>query len=292
MNRYKITFNNGQTLLLYKPTQSDINISLYENDFGGIQSITPYANTSHLEYITKIKQQSEFLGYDSHNHEIYKCPYYKGYLIIQFAKDPNDNTYYDYAQYTEYKDRRLIEPITKTMSTPEKVYSLILQKYPQYIIYSHIYYGEPKLSKPKELKGINQICSVDFITNRCKTPIFIKNNDLWIKHSDYFSSEWRPPEGERIDMPTTYYLKKYFNKTISNKFVYPDGWGSIILRNEAWIQIKNIIPIVKTESYINVAKTILKLQTKDNYSSHDLNSFNCEWCNYWGDVIKEVQKSV
>ena len=289
MNRYKITFNNGQTLLLYKPTQSDINIPLYENDFGGIQSITLHTDTSHLEYISKIKQQSKFLGYDTHNHEIYKCPYYKGYLVIQLAKDPDDNTYYDYAQYMEYKDNRFIEPVTKTMSTPEKVYNLISIKHPEYIIYSHRYYGEPKLSRPKELKGIKQLCSVDFIPKKCRTPIFIKDNDLWIKHSDYFSSEWRPPEGERIDMPLSYYVNKYLHRKVGEKFVYPDCWGSIVLRNEAWIQIKDIIPMIKTESHINVARTILKLQAKDNYSPHDLDSFCCEWNNYWENVIKEVQ---
>lgn len=290
MNRYKITFNNGQTLLFYKPTQSDINTQLYENDFGGIQSITLLTDTSHLEYIAKIKQRSEFLGYDAHNHETYKCPYCKGYLIIQFAKDPNDNTYYDYAQYIEYKDNRFIEPVTKTMSTPEKVYALISQKYPEYIIYSHRYYGQPKLSKPKELKGIKQLCSVDFIPKKCKTPIFINDNDLWIKHSDYFSFIWRPPVGEKIGMPISYYLKKYFNKDKKEKFIYSDGWASIVLRNEAWIQIKDIIPMIQTEASTNIAKMILKLQSKDNYSPHDLNLFNCEWNNYWENVIKEVQK--
>lgn len=290
MNRYKITFNNGQTLLLYKPTQSDINISLYENDFGGIQSITLHTDTSHLEYIAKIKQQSEFLGYDIHNHEIYKCPYYKGYLIIQFAKDPVDNTYYDYAQYTEYKNYRFIEPVTKTMSTPKKVYKLISLKSPEYIIYSHRYYDEPKLSRPKELKNIKQLCSVNFIPKKCKTPIFIKDNDLWIKHSDYFSFIWRPPIGEKIDMPISYYAKKYLNKNKKEKFVYPDGWGSIVLRNEAWIYIKNIIPMIQTENPTNVTKTILKLQIKNSYSLHDLDSFNCEWSYYWENVIKEIRK--
>ena len=95
MNRYKITFYNGQSLLLYKPSMNEINTSLYEHDFGGIQSITPYTDQSHEEYITKIKQQSEFIGYDR-QYETYKCLYYKGYLIIQFVKDNSDNTYYDY----------------------------------------------------------------------------------------------------------------------------------------------------------------------------------------------------
>ena len=287
MNRYKITFYNGQSLLLYKPSMNEINTSLYEHDFGGIQSITPYTDQSHEEYITKIKQQSEFIGYDR-QYETYKCLYYKGYLIIQFVKDNSDNTYYDYTQYQEYKNNRIINPITKTMSTPEKVYKLILIQYPQYIIYSHRYYGEPKLSKPKELKRINPIGKAIYIPKHCEPQIFIKDKDVYIKHTDYFSYIWSPPEGERIDIPLSYYAEKYFNKNRKNKFVYPDCWGSIVLRNEAWILLKDIIPLMETENSILVSKNILQMQRYDNYSSIDTNN-ECEWLNFWENVCLSVK---
>lgn len=48
--------------------------------------------------------------------------------------------------------------------------------------------------------------------------------------------------------------------------------------------------MIQTEASTSIAKMILKLQSKDNYSPHDLNLFNCEWNNYWENVIKEVQK--
>ena len=51
-----------------------------------------------MKYINKIKERSEFLGYQR-KYEIYKCPYYKGYMIIRLMKDDEDNTYYDYADY-------------------------------------------------------------------------------------------------------------------------------------------------------------------------------------------------
>lgn len=291
MNRYKLIFNSGKQLLLYGKCQPDLKISSLEDILGKVQSVELYTDTSHLEYISKIKQQSEFLGYHR-NREVYKCPYNKGYLIIQFSKDPEDNIYYDYAQYMEYKAHRFTEPILKTVSTPKEVYNLISQGCPEYIVYSHRYYGEPKLSKPKELKGVKQICSVDFIPNKCKTPIFIKDNDLWVKHSDYFSSVWRPPTGERLDMPMSYYAKKYFNKNKNEKFIYPDCWGSIILRNEAWILIKNIVPIIRTELSTKTARTIMELQVKNKYSPSDLDKLNCEWNNYWGRVVNEIQNII
>lgn len=98
MNRYKLTFNNNQTLLLYAKSQDKLNIKLYENDFGGIKSIEQYTDTTYMKYINKIKERSEFLGYQR-KYEIYKCPYYKGYMIIRLMKDDEDNTYYDYADY-------------------------------------------------------------------------------------------------------------------------------------------------------------------------------------------------
>ena len=158
------------------------------------------------------------------------------------------------------------------MSTPEKVYKLILIQYPQYIIYSHRYYGEPKLSKPKELKRINPIGKAIYIPKHCEPQIFIKDKDVYIKHTDYFSYIWSPPEGERIDIPLSYYAEKYFNKKKKNKFVYPDCWGSIVLRNEAWILLKDIIPLMETENSILVSKNILQMQRYDNYSSIDTNN--------------------
>ncbi len=295
MKRWKITFADTFTdvftknseLLLYSKDKPVIDPDVY----GKIQSIKPYTDTSHQGYIDKIKQQSEFIGYDRHNHEIYKCNYYKGYLIIQLAKDKEDNTYYDYAQYMEYKYGRFINPITKTMSTPKKIYELITLQYPEYIIYSHRYYGEPKLSKPNELKGIKSIGSATFIPNKCNPQIFIKDNDVYIKHTDYFSSSWRPPIGERTDMPLSYYLNKYFSKKKKDKFVYPDCWGSIVLRNEAWILLKDIIPMIQTENEVFVAKKILQLQkSSDKYSS--IGSDNeYEWIRFWENVCRCVKEN-
>lgn len=287
MNRYEIIFENGKTLLLYKKQQSDINTSLYERDLGKIKSINLYKDTSHEKYIELIKQQSEFIGiYNSR--EVYRSEYYKGYLIIQLAKDPEDNHYYDYADYLEYVNNRILQPITRTMSTPKQVYELIKAKTPEYCVVSHRYYREPKLSKPKELKGIKPIGKVTYIPKHCEPQIFIKEADVYIKHTDYFSSMWRPPKGERVDMSLSYYAEKYFNKNKKEKFIYPDCWGSIILRSEAWIKLKDIIPLIETENNIIVAKEIIKLQRTDKYSPRDIET-DLEWLRFWENVSKVVR---
>lgn len=287
MNRYKITYTNGQTILIYKKSKEDIDLKLWSN-IGEIESIIPYTDKSHEEYIAKIKQRSEFLGYDRCNNEIYKCNCYKGYLIIQLAKDNTDDTYYDYAQYQEYKNSNFIIPITKVRSSPKEIYELINIQEPKYIIHSHRYYGEPKLSKPKELKGIQSIGKAIYISKHCEPQIFIKDNDVYIKHTDYFSYTWQPPKGERIDMPLTYYLEKYFNKSKNNKFAYPDCWGDIILRNEAWILLKDIIHLIETENITLSARKILQLQRYDEYSFIDTSN-ECEWMNFWENVCRCIK---
>ena len=68
MNRWKITYANGQVIPIYKKSKEDIDLKLW-SDIGEIESITPYTDTSHEKYIEKIKKQSEFLGYDNYNYE-------------------------------------------------------------------------------------------------------------------------------------------------------------------------------------------------------------------------------
>ena len=291
MNRYKITFTNDKELLIYKRSQEELLQSDWSM-FGDIKSIELYTDKSHEEYITKIKEMSTFLGHDQHNHEVYKCDYYKGHIIIRLAKDNEDDDYYDYAQYTEYVNGRFIEPILKTLSTPKDVYRLIVNNYPQYTIHSHRYYGEPKLSKPKELKGIKTIGSVDFIQNKCKVQIFVKDDDVYIKHTDYFSSSWQPPKGEKQGMPLSYYLNKYFNKNKKDKFVYPDCWGDIVLRNEAWILLKDILPLIKTENEVVAAQNILKLQSQEKKYSYIDSCNENEWERFWEKVVKCVKNNL
>ena len=290
MNRWKITYTNGQVIPIYKKSKEDIDLKLW-SEIGEIESITPDIDTSHEKYIEKIKQQSEFLGYDRYNHEVYKCKYNKGYMLIQLAKDKSDNTYYDYAKYQEYKKCDLINPITKTMSTPKEVYEMISMQYPKYIIYSHRYYGEPKLQKPKELKGIKPIGKATYIPKHCEPQVFMKDNDVYIRHTDYFSYTWQPPKGERIDMPISYYMNKYFNTKINEKFVYPDCWGSIILRNEAWILLKDILQMIQTENYTSTAQEILKLQKMDKYTPSFSTSDDIEWIRFWENVCKCVKEN-
>lgn len=288
MKRWKIKYENGQELLWYS-SEKPQNISIVNSD---IINITEYTNTEYMDYINLIQNHCDLLGtYNRNNsiHEIYKGLYYKGTMYIELLKDCLDDTYYDFALYQEHINNRILTPITKTVSNPKEVWNILSIKQPEYIVYSHRYYGEPKLFKPKELKNIKSIGNAEFYPKKCNPKIYIKDNDIYIQHTDYFSSIWKPPVEERVDMPLSYYTKKYFKKERNEKFVYPDGWGSIVLRDEAWIQLKNIIPLIKTENENIFAKTIINLQKYDKYSHLSVSETEMHWYRFWCNVYKCIE---
>lgn len=115
----------------------------------------------------------------------------------------------------------------------------------EFLEHSKRFYGEPKLDKPKELKGIKQYGSVSYIGKKCTCPIFLKGDDVWIKHNDYFSSSLQPTQQDVEDthsfVDLEYMTKKYLGKTKKAHFIYPDAFGGIVLKNQAWICLKDII---------------------------------------------------
>ena len=291
IKRWQVT-SSGKPLVLYGDTPEEIKKKW--NCVDKDCEIVPYENDEYIEYIDKIKTVAEYVGqYHRKNRyeirECYKTTCFCGKVLIQFTLDARDNTYVDCVHYQVWEWGYMLVPIAWTFSNPRDFYNNIVNVgRMKYIEYSFRSYGQPKLDKPKELKGVKTIGSVDFIAKHCKPQIFIKDNDVWIKHTDYFSPEWRPPAGERIDMPMNYYLKKYFEKTKSEKFIYSDCWGSIILRNEAWIKLENLIPLCKYRemNYSQIASDVLSQQKRSIKGMSD--EVCLEWERYWQNVVKYV----
>ena len=101
-------------------------------------------------------------------------------------------------------------------------------------------YGQPKLDKPKELKNIKQAFSYD-LNRRCKCPVFMTDNDVYIKHRDWCSTTLY--NGKEVEE----YRKKH------PKFMYNDCFAAIILRGEAWIKIPNVL---QTENIVPILQKI------------------------------------
>lgn len=276
----------------------DVLKSNWKNYIDDGSEIELYLNTEHLDYIDKIKSNAKYIGqyHRKNGYEIRECyntTCFCGKVLIQLTLDTRDNTYLDYVQYQVWEWGYVLVPISWTVGNPKDFYNNIINVgRMKYVEYSFRSYGEPKLTRPKELKGIKGIGSAEFIAKKCNTQVFVEGNNVWIKHTDYFSSIWRPPVGERIDMPLSYYLKKYFGKIKVKKFVYSDSWGSIILRNEAWIRLDNLVPMCKYKemNYTQIAREILQQQ---KFVVSGMTDEVClEWERYWERVVKLVRKNV
>lgn len=139
-------------------------------------------------------------------------------------------------------------------------------------IHSHRIYGQAKLNKPVILKGIKQICSISYI-GKCKCPVFISENDIYIQHKDYFSPSLNIPV-EDMGAPLSYIINKYHNKDRYVKgFVYSDAWGSIVLRQEAWLKFSGILENIK--EYNNIQLTSIAIGLMECYHGLEESELCC-----------------
>ena len=60
MNRWKITYTNGQVIPIYKKSKKDIDLKL-QSDIGEIELITPYTDTSHENIQIRLINNQNFL---------------------------------------------------------------------------------------------------------------------------------------------------------------------------------------------------------------------------------------
>lgn len=120
------------------------------------------------------------------------------------------------------------------------------------------YYSEPKLQKPKELKGVKEVFSIDYIPRKCKCKVYIVRDDLWIYHRDFFSQEIYD-----------------HNHEFRRKFIYNDSFGAIVLRNEAYIHITDFCKYID-ERWRLRDKVIELFEEKMNIERYELFSSNDE----------------
>lgn len=91
-------------------------------------------------------------------------------------------------------------------------------------------------------------------------------------------------------MPLDYFCEKYMGKSRPNKFIYGDSWGSVIMRNEAWIRLENLIKDIKNEVFIlDIVYSILRQQ--EHYHSFDIHELSPSYMErFWESVVQELIK--
>jgi hypothetical protein len=135
-------------------------------------------------------------------------------------------------------------------------------------IYSKRQWYEPKLSKPKELKEIKHIFSVDWIPKKCACKCFIYGNDLYIQHRDFNS----------VLMPE-------HNHEFRQKFIYKDEYGCVVLRGEAWLKLENFILDIQNEVFIFDLVQHLTEQTTEIFGYN-------EWERFYEEIIKRTKTAI
>lgn len=151
-------------------------------------------------------------------------------------------------------------------------------------VIAHRKYGEPKLVKPKELKGIKGK-SIMFFPKKCNFQYFKTDSDVYILCRDFFSPMFVPPEEDR-KLSLNELLKKYFAIRKTEKFIYADSFGSIILRSEAWLKISNYRNLCRKFDSISERREWLKNRFRSGFKTAGFDLSENDF--YWNDFIERL----
>lgn len=301
MNRWILTIDEkGYQPKIYADTKEEA-AKYFPSE--KIIKIEPYTDKTYLTYINLMRDKSYPIKVEKRKdgwREWRQRETSDFSIIIRFYRDSMDDDceYLDRVDYQVVSYGKLNFPVTFDITTVSDNLREVYEKYfsePMICeIYSYRIYGEPKLEKPSELKGIKPSFSVSWLGDRAKFQCFIKDNDLWLKHRDFFSQSFRPPV-EDIGAPLSVIISKYFPKIKEKhkKFIYDDAWGDVVLRNEAWIVFRNfakVYPICKSHMVDSLRRSFLRSDLLKSKGIYDLK--DSEWNRFFENVIKEYRKYI
>lgn len=280
MKRWILTIDNKEYKPLFYAETAERAKQYFKDE--NIKDISIYDSYEYLNDINFLKNNSQCITKSKTRNnfirEFYEASLPDGKLRFQLSFKVEDDLYIDFAVFQFMPRDKKVFPITYQVSNPKEVRNLFFGDSLNCEISSFRSYGQPKLNKPSEIKGIKQSFFVDFISNKCKCQCYIKDNDLWIKHRDFFSQKHRPNLKD-IGTPITFRLQKYFgmNKKYLDKFVYPDSWGSIVLRNEAWIVFRNIKQVIERSNSIPLSATMDTFLKSEFLVKHGITELSIDW---------------
>lgn len=262
-----------------------VNIKLDEHPLY-FSIINKIKSESSLVYVTKtIKIRGE-----TNTKEYYKRRIPDGTLLFKLLKDDSDGMYYNYVEYSLQQTDNFNWVCSWTISNAECFYDMFFSGDLVCEIPLKRAYGQPKLDKPKEIIGVKQNFYVDWIPRKCSCPCFINGDDLWIKHRDFFSTIFIPPDPKDRGKPLSYLCKKYFNIHKHEKFIYADCYGEIKLRNEAWMVFRNMRQAVLRGKYTSLkalqSSFVSNTWIQNNFENLTIYSLNITWIIFFEQVHK------
>lgn len=261
---------------------------------------------SYISEIDFIINRSILLGTEQRGNNIirewYEYNSNDGKLIFRLSKDNSNGLYHNFIEFQYKSENDLVNPIGFTWGYPKQVKELYFGKQLQCEIISYRNYGKEKLDKPKEIKGVKQSFSVEYIYKKCSCQCFVNGDDLWIKHRDFFSSSFDPPDIDDISKPLGYRLKKYFPDIYigyHQKFAYDDNWGDIVLRNEAWLVFRNIRNTFKKTDILPIRTISNSFLNSDFLVKNNILELNSDWehffeklCSSYRDFLKNEKNII
>lgn len=140
MKRWILTIDGFETQpLIYAETEDEAK-KYFKTE--NITDIKLYSDTSYLSFIEKIKEKAELLEIqENHNknqvREWYVYYLQEGILKIILSKNLTDDLYYDIVRYQFRNNDTKVEPVTFTLSKPEKLYNLFFKFSPCCEVYSY-----------------------------------------------------------------------------------------------------------------------------------------------------------
>lgn len=258
---------------LYYPSEDAVRTA-----YPDAESVYQIDDKDHLPYINDIFQRCHMVadGIVGTDHRfVLTTETSFGVCEIMLSRDPADEHFYDYARYRLHRSGRLIEPVCWNVSNPREVCYKFLIGPSTYEVLSR----GGKLRKPAELKGVKHIATAMFSKASCQ--IFIKGWDMYIKHTDYFSPSYR--RDEDLGTPLEYRCRKYGVSERGNKFVYPDCWGDIVQRRNAWVKVSNFIPMLYNLDDVKCGRRLYEMLS----DYHHFRDVDPEWERFFERVAKQ-----
>ena len=280
MRRFAVTVSDG-TMRLYYRSREDASSA-----WPDAVSITEIADDEHMQYIDLVLKACKSRVCRDEE-ELCILDTAVGECRVKLLKDTDNNRYYDYIAYQMRDGGRYVFPSSYDIATPEIFVREVLQIRAMSfeLISVARSWREEKLVKPRELRGVKQIASVSMLGGKTRHGIYILNDDLYIRCGDFFSPSFRKPED--IGTPLVYRLGKYFGVTKKDRFIYPDTWGDVVLRQSAWLKFANYIPTMRYFTDKKMSAACCDFM-KNEYTGRDLDN---EWRRFFENVAKEIRKA-
>lgn len=133
-----------------------------------------------------------------------------------------------------------------------------LNKITAYLL-SYRCFGDAKIAKPKELKGLKHVKEFAFKGKKVKVFHTVGDN-IVLYFGTLFSKIASFPDKEDMALPTSALAAKYhFGKGSYKSFVYPDAWCTIYNRNEGYILVKGLLECFRDTFALHVGNISAKL---------------------------------